>query len=249
MQPVTKPALVQGNVVELNQPVVTVSASLFDMPEGQFQSLLQRRAKNRAFLLNTVKSTLIPDVDYGIIPSSRRGATNKPSLYKSGGEKVAALMGLSTVFKTNQSESSIMVHCELFDEHQRMVGYGCGGRDLSQDKSNGGINKTIKMSVKSAYLDAVIRAGALSDLFTLDLEDDVKPEIKPSETINVTQVQMLESLIENHKVHRERFNTWLIKLSAKNGHTINHLSQLPSTMLEEVISNLPKFANTAENLN
>lgn len=58
------------------------------------------------------------------------------------------------------------------------------------------------MSVKSAYLDAVIRAGALSSLFTMDLEEQaeskpVAPETKPTVLISAVQCKKSKTLSAN----------------------------------------------------
>lgn len=107
------------------------------------------------------------------------------------------------------------------------------------------------MAVKSAYLDAVIRAGALSSLFTMDLEDspETKPvtqESKPSVLITSAQVKQIEDLIAEYKVDKVRCLNWIIKLTqSKNNTTIAVLNQLPNTLFDEVLSKIPSFANTA----
>jgi hypothetical protein len=141
--------------------------------------------------------------------------------------------------------------CELLDENQQVVSVGFGARSYALDANSGGINKTTKMSVKSAYLDAVIRAGALSSLFTMDLEDtaETKPvtqEPKPPVLISGAQVKQIEDLIDEHKVDKVRCLNWIIKLvQSKTNTTIAVLNQLPSTLLDEVLSKIPSFANTA----
>jgi hypothetical protein len=54
------------------------------------------------------------------------------------------------------------------------VGEGRGARSLKKD--GGDVNKAIKMAEKSSMVSAVLRTGALSDVFTQDLEDMQEPE-------------------------------------------------------------------------
>jgi hypothetical protein len=121
---------------------------------------------------------------------------------------------------------------------------GFGARAFSMDSGNGSVNKSIKMAVKSAYLDAVIRAGALSSLFTLDLEDQV--DTKTVELISSAQCKQLEQLIANHQVNSTRFLQWLSKFSqSKNYPAITQFNQLPLCLFNSVLEKIPAFANTA----
>jgi hypothetical protein len=223
-------------------------SGIFDMNETQFQALINRRSKNRLFFLNAIKTTLVDGVDFGVIPSARRSST-KPSLFKSGGEKVAVMLGLTPIFRMEQSDSTIIVHCELLDEQKRVAGYGCGGRDKQQDKSNGGINKSAKLAVKSSYLDAVIRAGALSDLFTLDLEDEVSPQppatSNQAELISEAHYKVIVGLIDSHSVSKTRFLSWLSKFClAKGFSNVKNVKDLPKSLVDEVVEKIPSFSNT-----
>jgi tellurite resistance protein len=128
-----------------------------------------------------------------------RGRSSKPlpTLLKGGGEVVCQLLGLTPRIVIDHSDDeSVTARCELLDETQQICSVGFGARAFSMDSSNGSVNKSIKMAVKSAYLDAVIRAGALSSLFTLDLEDQV--DTKTVELISSAQCKQLEQLFEAH---------------------------------------------------
>ena len=70
--------------------------------------------------------------------------------------------------------------CTLMTRQGEVVGEGRGSRCLKQD--GGDTNKALKMSQKSALIDAVLRVGALSEVFTQDLQDDeeaVQPQVTP----------------------------------------------------------------------
>ena len=85
----------------------------------------------------------------------------------------------------------------------------------------------------------------------MDLEEqaETKPvtqESKPPVLITAAQVKQIEDLIDEHKVDKVRCLNWIIKLvQSKTNTTIAVLTQLPSTLLDEVLSKIPSFANTA----
>jgi len=229
---------------------IGTTLNIFDMTESSFKALLERRAKNRVTFLTIVKSALTENVDYCSLPV--KGKKALPTLLKGGAEVVCLILGLTPrIMIAESNDKSLTMSCELLDENQQVVSVGFGARSYSLDASNGGLNKTTKMAVKSAYLDAVIRAGALSSLFTMDLEDtsETKPltqEPKPPVLITSAQVIQIEDLIDEHKVDKVRCLNWISKLAqSKNHSAIAVLTQLPSTLLDEVLSKIPSFANTA----
>ena len=236
-----------------NEPVVLLF-NIFDMTESSFKALLERRAKNRITFLTIVKSALTEGVDYCNLPI--KGKKALPTLLKGGGEVVCQILGLTpriTIAESN--DKSLTMCCELCDENQQVVSVGYGARSYVLDASNGGLNKTTKMAVKSAYLDAVIRAGALSSLFTMDLEES--PDIKPAPVsvpqepqsvvlITAAQCKDIENLIDEHNVDKVRCLNWISKFAqSKDYSAIAVLTQLPNTLFDEVLSKIPSFANTA----
>ncbi len=233
---------------------IGTTLNIFDMTESSFKALLERRAKNRVTFLTIVKSALTENVDYCSLPV--KGKKALPTLLKGGGEVVCQILGLTPRIAIAESnEKSLTMFCELYDENQQVVSVGYGARSYALDASNGGLNKTTKMAVKSAYLDAVIRAGALSSLFTMDLEEQpdikpVSPETKPVTQsmvlISAVQCKEIEELIAEHNVDKVRCLNWMSKFAqSKNYAAIVVLSQLPNALFEEVLSKIPTFANTA----
>ncbi len=229
---------------------IGTTLNIFDLSESSFKALLERRAKNRVTFLTIVKSALTENVDYCALPVKGKKALS--TLLKGGAEVVCLILGLTPrIMIAESNDKSLTMSCELLDENQQVVSVGFGARSYALDANSGGINKTTKMSVKSAYLDAVIRAGALSSLFTMDLEDtaETKPvaqESKPPVLISGAQVKQIEDLIDEHKVDKVRCLNWIIKLvQSKTNTTIAVLNQLPNTLLDEVLSKIPSFANTA----
>jgi hypothetical protein len=83
----------------------------------------------------------------------------------------------------------IILKCELHTPNGFVAAEGTGARRVEQDK--GDINKSLKMAVKSAHIDATLRVAGLSELFSQDLEDMFqdkgdKMDIQPSH-VNVQQ--------------------------------------------------------------
>ena len=112
-----------------------------------------------------------------------KGRETKPALSKAGSEKFMALFRLTATFTQDtatwqmlgQPQGTLCYTCHLHTRSGELVGEGRGARTLQQD--GGDINKAVKMAQKSAMVDAILRTGALSDVFTQDLED---PSPEPS---------------------------------------------------------------------
>ena len=113
---------------------------------------------------------------------------SKPSLFKPGAEKITGMLGMTvhypslpayeTAVLSAVDIKTILMRCELRDAQGRVVAEGVGARSLTQDY--GDINKALKMSEKSAHIDAALRVAGLSEVFTQDLED--RPVIDAEES-------------------------------------------------------------------
>lgn len=136
----------------------------------------------RQEFINKVNTIVVEGKDYHVIK-------DKKSLAKGGAEKVASIFGWVATFQKDaetlemvgNTKGTIAYICRLTKDNT-IIGEGRGARSVAQDK--GDVNKTIKMAQKSAYIDAVIRASGLSDIFTQDLEDMNGHDISPAKTIN-----------------------------------------------------------------
>ncbi|MGB4499188.1 MAG: hypothetical protein WBI40_10875 [Methylococcaceae bacterium] len=224
----------------------SVMLSIFDMHESQFESMLERRVNNRLTFLSIVKSALTEGIDYCNLPV--KGKKALPTLLKGGGEVVCQILGLTPQIEiAESSDQAIIIRCQLHNEHQKQVSVGFGARTYALDANQGGRNKTIKMATKSAYLDSVIRAGALSSLFTLDLEDTSDNSSKTVELISPSQVQHLTKIVNEYQLDMKRFMTWLSKFSQNHkGSAITELNQLPLSLFNSVIQKIPTLATSAK---
>ena len=176
-------------------PALMPSAPL-DWPVERFTQALDRREVNRKALLKWIQGNLQAGIDYGQIhvvgrdkcrlagdgrahecPDPRHWS--KPSLWKPGAEKICGMMGLIPRFPNlaeyekaalrGEDLKVIILKCELHTGSGFVAAEGTGARRVEQDR--GDINKSLKMSVKSAHIDASLRVAGLSELFTQDIED------------------------------------------------------------------------------
>jgi hypothetical protein len=134
---------------------------------------------------NGVKTTLKRDVDFGVIPK-----TKKPSLYKSGAEKICFAYGLMQRYtvesKIEQTDPEpfffYTVRCDLVklnlqtgQEYVFTSGYGSANTKEKRNGFNGAYdaaNSSLKMAAKRALTAAAISVCGGSDLFTMDIEDE-----------------------------------------------------------------------------
>ena len=125
-----------------------------------------------------IETVLVSGADYGIIPHC-----SKPTLLKSGAEKVLNYLGLiARTVITNRMEDfvegffSYEVKIFLVDYNGVVKGEGvgiCNSREPRYLKNNGFAvaNTVLKMAKKRALVDATLNVGALSARFTQDVED------------------------------------------------------------------------------
>ena len=189
----------EASLPQETKPEITVLpmvASPMDQSVERFSNALTRREDNRKALLKWIRANLKSGVDFGQIHIvgkdkcrlAREGRVNecidprhwsKPSLWKPGAEKICGMLGLIPRFP-NLSEyenavlrgediKMIILKCELHTGNGFIAAEGTGARRVAQD--HGDINKSLKMTEKSAHIDATLRVAGLSELFTQDLED------------------------------------------------------------------------------
>ncbi len=131
-----------------------------------------------------IDTVLITGVDFGVIPHC-----NKPTLLKSGAEKIMNYLGLiartevvNRVEDHNTAFFSYECKVYLIDYNGVVKGEGvgiCNSREGRYAKQNGYAvqNTVLKMTKKRALVDAVLNVGNLSARFTQDVEDmNIEPE-------------------------------------------------------------------------
>lgn len=144
------------------------------MPEStpaEFQLALDGMRDKREALYAFIRSQLRKGVDYDTV-----GRSNKNTLLKPGSEKIAAVLQLRPVFVKDaetmemlQAEPGVVCYCcTLVTTDGVVIGEGRGACEPSERP---GVNTRVKIALKRAQVDAVLRVAALSDHFTQDLED------------------------------------------------------------------------------
>ena len=131
-----------------------------------------------------IDTVLIAGVDYGIIPNCK-----KPTLLKSGAEKILNYLGLiarteisNRVEDYNIGFFSYEAKVYLIDYNGVVKGEGIGitnTREGKYAKSSGYAmqNTVLKMAKKRALVDAALNVGNLSARFTQDVEDmNIEPD-------------------------------------------------------------------------
>jgi hypothetical protein len=154
-------------------------------PQFKFTEIVEAK-KDRDKLIS---STLEENVDYGVIPGTR-----KPTLLKPGAEQIAGWYNCSPTFKTIDKtidvENGIYRYvrsCKLIHRTTGViVGEGSGACSTTEnkfssnekypDRSHGMENTILKMADKRALVAVVLITFALSGRFTQDLEDMERPE-------------------------------------------------------------------------
>lgn len=144
-------------------------------------------AKGKNYIVNcggVSSTTLRRDTDFGVIPK-----TKKPSLYKSGAEKICMGYGLLQQYhiesKIEQFDGKApfayyVVRCDLvkvYDGVQYVLSCAYGSANTSE-KRNGfnsafdSANNALKMAQKRALVSAALAISGLSDAFTQDMENE-----------------------------------------------------------------------------
>jgi hypothetical protein len=138
---------------------------------------MQRQVQAITDFQELVHSQFRQDHDFGVIPG-----TKKPTLLKPGAERLLMLLGLTSEFQvidqTRDFENGFfqyLVKCIVKkDNNQITDGFGsCNTKErkyIRQDPYTMD-NTVLKMAKKRALVDAALMVGALSDIFTQDIED------------------------------------------------------------------------------
>jgi len=202
-----------GQLVEY-QDAQAASINPMDAAPQLFKAGLDRRKENRNTLMDWIRSSLVEGRDFGSIMIN--GRRSKASLFKPGAEKITAMLGLVCRFPNlEQYENAVLegvqldqiiIRCNLVNLIGEVIGEGVGARSIeSQDQ--GDINKALKMSCKSAMIDATLRCAGISEVFTQDIEemqiDAVNSHERPEQKVEHANGQGNNALFERHRIQSE----------------------------------------------
>lgn len=181
------------------------------------------------------KQDLVRDVDFGVVPG-----TKKPSLYKSGAEKVIMAYGLMVRYSIESKMEEYdtkgngffyyLVKCSLYKgftntqtgEYQEVEfanGYASANTLEKRNGSNSAFNSsnsTLKMAEKRALVQAALAVSGLSSMFSQDMEDETAVKAgdmlnqKPDSRINAKQRERMFAVAAQAGMTVEEFKRWLI---------------------------------------
>jgi hypothetical protein len=197
------------------------------------------------------RKVLEEGIDYGF-PAGQRDPSQKPSLYKSGAEKLTRLFNLTPKFellKSEEREDFVMYtfKCILKTRDGFIVGEGYGlanSREKRHWSENplGNANTILKIAKKRSHVDAVLTGLGASNVFTQDLEDmeDVptqnKQDTNPASKKQIDYLlDLIDKLAKKQNTTKERLLEFIYKAER-----ITELSQLSREKASELIGRISK---------
>lgn len=166
------------------------------------------------------QEVLEENVDYGF-PVKQHNESQKPSLYKSGAEKLVRLFNLTPEFeivKEIEAEKFIMYKfiCRLKTQDGKVIGVGygaCNSKEKRGWNENPWVfqNSILKIAKKRSLVDAVLTGLGASNVFTQDLEDmEIDNEKQPPNNYHVVKNMAKKQL------YKEKTELWqLMKKKAR----------------------------------
>lgn len=227
-KPITKPVTTSGA-----KPLTVEQAKEFNTEMDRF-----------------IDECLVSGVDYGVIPHCQ-----KPTLLKSGAEKIAIFLGL--IFRTEVvsrledfSTGVFAYECKVYgiDVDGIIRGEGvatANSKESKYAKSSGYSvqNVILKMCKKRALVDCVLNIGGLSSRFTQDIEDmdlsqeqvgkspdELKQSPKPSRPATKKQLEYLQKLMQQHGNTAETMNRYV-----KQAYGVDDFTKITGVQASELI--------------
>lgn len=163
----------------MDTPIKELTTTVQSPPPLTTQQMLESQVDNlltsRKYFIDKVLPILVENQDYYSIKG-------KKSLAKGGAEKLATIFNFVASFEMDKDtldmlkiDKLVAYICNLKDQAGNLRGQGRGADSIIRNQNDP--NKTIKMAQKRAYIDAVMRATGLSDIFTQDFGPDDHPEL------------------------------------------------------------------------
>lgn len=200
------------------------------------------------------------NIDFGRIPKAQR-----PSLYKSGAERILMAYGVESKFVLEKAVEEFgdadhaplffyRFKCELYKNGQHITdGYGSAnsnegscGRAPKADLAN----SVIKKAKKRSMVDACLMLAQLSGAFTADLEDSAietsdfakvaQSVTRPDDKISAKQVKRLYTLCTQNSVDSET----AAKIIADAGY--DSAKSILNRDYDSICSKIESFSETVE---
>lgn len=195
---------------------------------------IEPRRNNYDLTIGSYNSTLKRDVDFGMITYKANDGTiknvsNKPTLYKSGAEKI--LLGLGVPYDIEITDSYkdfkegffyYEVKAIAYDNKGNTVRVGVGCANTNE-KNNGkaspfdAANSMLKKAKKRAIVDLAISLASASDWFVQDIEDTQNEERMKNlqsdeDCINAKQIKRIFAIANNNEISTEKSKSLLAEL-------------------------------------
>ena len=243
-----------------------MSEELMVIATETYPAVAEKKGKNYIItpqMANTVPTELIRDVDFGMLPK-----TKKPTLLKPGAEKIIAAYHfmpryeiVSCIEYYDPKQGAFFhytVKCSLykgavnpgsneFIQVEYANGFGsCNTNESSFGASSGvnAANNALKKAQKRAMLQAVLAVSCLSSMFTQDMEDESGIQAKdlleqrPTDRINSKQNQRLFAVAGQQGMTTEQFRQWLM------AHGYPKTRDITVQQFEKIIEELKKLDET-----
>lgn len=225
-------------------------------------ALTFNEAKQRLIMLQTfVKEMMIPGVDYGIIPGCP-----KPSLLKSGAEKLCDIYGFSKLISvSNRVEDwqegffSYEVKATLINKRTGLVeaeGVGCCNSKERKYKKQDAFsisNTILKMAKKRAIVDAVLSATRSSGIFSQDIEEiDLKGNeangpsplrvlpVQSNKPVSKQQLKEIFALVNNLRIPIDKAKSLML-----DRYKLDESRKLTSSQVDDFLDYLRSLGQVA----
>lgn len=198
------------------------------------------------------KEVLQGNVDYGFPAGQKEG---KPSLYKSGAEKLTRLFNLTPRFeliKVTEEENFVMYTFKCTLQARDFIvgeGYGsCNSKEKRHWSENplGNANTILKMAKKRAHVDAILTGLGASNVFTQDLEDITEEPANSHAKITEKQLKLVYKLTNDlAKLTESPKEEIMQEIKTKYG--VEHANELSKEQASDLIAELQEKINAISN--
>ena len=194
--------------------------------------VIEPKRNNYELSIGNYNQTLKRDVDFGMITytDKRTGevknVSNKPTLYKSGAEKILLGMGVPydiEIIDSYKDHKDGFYYYEVVAKARDAqgnvirVGVGCAN---TNEKNNGTAsafdtaNSMLKKAKKRAVVDLAISLASASDWFVQDIEDTqnetrMKNLQSDEDSINAKQIKRIFAIANSKEISTEKAKTLL----------------------------------------
>ena len=194
--------------------------------------VIEPKRNNYELSIGNYNQTLKRDVDFGMITFTDkitgeiRNVSNKPTLYKSGAEKILLGMGVPYDIEIVDSYKDhkegfyyyeVVAKAKDINGNVIRVGVGCAN---TNEKNNGTAsafetaNSMLKKAKKRAIVDLAISLASASDWFVQDIEDTqnetrMKNLQSDDDAINSKQIKRIFAIANSKEISTEKAKTLL----------------------------------------